>query len=149
MDFSDIFNLLIVGAVVVGPMLAKMKVNKSKASGLGSADAGTGLRKPVPSKPGISTRSATANPIAKTTTPGQRTVRSRPIQPAKPKPRPAETALPVPSTVVGSEVAEPQVAPTPPATAQPRGRHWTALQQAVILREMLDRPLALREGDRL
>lgn len=153
MDFTDIFNLLIVGGVVLGPMIAKMKINKSKASGLGSADAGTGLRKPVPSQPGVSTRSTTANPIAKTTAnptaPGQRTVRSRRIKPAKSKARPAKAALPVHSAVVGSPQVASQVAPALRMSGQPRRRHWTTLQQAVILREMLDRPLALREGDRL
>jgi hypothetical protein len=147
MDFSDIFNLLIIGAVVVGPMVAKMKINKSKASSPGSADTGTGRRTSVPTKQGVSTRSATAKPTA----PGQRTLRTRPIKPAKPSRRPAETALPVPRAEVAAEAIKPPKSrtPTPRVIAQPRRRRWTALQQAVILREMLDRPVALREGDRL
>lgn len=138
MDVSDLVNLLIVGAVIFGPMLAKMKMAKAKTGGLGQqgpVDAGTGLGRAAPRTPPTPVKPPTRiQPVEPTV------VRTRKIMPdelaVEAKERDAAQAQTCPV---------PAVPCLPKAKACPRShrRRWTRLQEAVVLREMLGRPVAL------
>ena len=152
MDASDLIFLFILLSSGLGPLIAKFSKKKGTAvskSALGAAPKGTGTVVPGQARTGSTTVQRT---IGRTRTRPARAGRNVPVPDAKKaKAAPVQPAQQPDLSAVAAAAAYQQPSPSDEKLvgASRTGLHgWSPLQQAVVLREMLDRPKALRDMPR-
>jgi hypothetical protein len=144
MDMSDFIFLAIVLGSGLGPLIAKFSKKKAAAGSITSP-------RITPKGTGIAV--GKSMPTGQTTV--QRAIGRRPRRPKRvhasagreAKAAPAAPVAPVaPAPAATRGIGPPPARPSAPGHrhGNSQARHWTLLQRAVVFRELLDRPKALR-----
>ena len=139
MNSGELFNLLIVAMIVLGPALAKL--GKKKAAGTPNGGASStalqGVKRTVAAAGQVPTRPAAA---------GGQAGNVVPMRPIEPRQHTRRTQVEVADQQAAAEPQTPEKAtesaPLMQLT-QPRPRVWGTLQRAVVLKSILDPPKGL------